>query len=102
MKRKEVKEVLASQKDIQAAIEKLGTGQAIKYQLAETFGGDIAYVELNTTGKGGKYVLSFEGRKDFKIDGKPSGQKRVFITHSNAKFLGRWLNQRFADDKVPA
>ncbi len=93
--------MIVTMNDVQAAIEKLGKGQALKYQLVETFGGDIACIELNESGKGGKYVLSFEPRADFKPDGKRSGSKREFIKHSSAKFLARWITQRFGNDEIP-
>ncbi|MFH1639767.1 MAG: hypothetical protein ABIB93_05600, partial [Chloroflexota bacterium] len=86
--------MLVNVENIEAAIEKLGDGQVLKYQLHETFGADIVYVELNTTGKGGKYILSCERREDDRVDGKPSGNKREHVKHNSAHFLAKWISQR--------
>jgi len=93
--------VLVTRANILKAIQGLTEGQVLKYQLHETFGADIVYVELNTTGKGGKYVLSLERREGDTPEGKPTGVKREHIKHNNANFLAGWIRTRFGDDQIP-
>ena len=78
----------AATNDVKAAIEKLGSGQSATYKLAETFGGELAVVQLNPE-SGKKYIMTLEQTQA----GKPTGKKRVFMKHDSPTFIAKWINQ---------
>jgi hypothetical protein len=82
----------AERKDIEAAIAKLSDGKDIVYKLSETFGGEFVHVVLNQEGKG-KYAIVLEKQ----TDGKPTGQKSVFLTTDSASFVAKWCNNMWAE-----
>jgi hypothetical protein len=82
----------AERKDIESAVNKLTDGKELTYKLPETFGGEFVHIALNKEGKG-KYIIILE-KED---DGKPNGQRSVFLTTDSASFCAKWCNNMWAE-----
>ena len=74
-------------------IEQLGPGESLTYQVGETYGGDLAIVDLNPQypDKGQKkYRMSTEPL----VDGKPSGKRTSLLYSDNSKKIASWFIER--------
>lgn len=74
-------------------IEQLSPGESLTYRVGETFGGDLAIVDLNPQypDKGEKkYRMSTEKL----VDGKPSGKRKPLWYYDNSKMLASWFIER--------
>ena len=73
-------------------IEQLAPGEVLKYRFPETFGGNLAVIELNPQypQKGHKYILS----SDKLIDDKPTDRKSRLFDYDNPKGLASWVIER--------
>ena len=78
----------AEKKEIEATVQALSDGQAAKYQLPQTFGGEVCWIELNRSGKGKKYNLYLEKV----VDGQPCGKKVLQFDSDKPKELASWVN----------
>lgn len=72
-------------------IEGLASGQSLNYKLAgEVMGGALAIVELNTSGKGKKYMLCGEKY----VNGQRSGKKYEIFSSDKSKDIADWIASR--------
>lgn len=74
-------------------IEQLGPGQSLSYKLPETWGGDLAVIELNPRypeKRQKKYILS----TDQIVKGEAAGKKSLLFSLDNPRFIARWVVER--------
>ena len=75
-------------------IERLGLGQTVSYRLPETFGGELAVIELNQQylyqKKARKYILSMEKV----VGGKAAGKKSLLFASNNPMHIASWILDR--------
>lgn len=83
---------LSPKEQLTGKISQLAPGESVVYTLADTFGGGLAIVELNTKfpGNGKKYVMVMETL----VNGQPSGKKNVLWDSGNPKDMANWILDR--------
>ena len=91
---------LSPREILRQQIEQLAPGGVIKYKFPETFGGNLAVIELNPQypQKGHKYILSSEKL----IDDKPTGTKSRLFDYDNPKGLANWVMERMGQPFIVA
>lgn len=86
----------ATKTEIQAAVEKLESGQKVSYKLAETFGGEVVDIEHNP---------DYPGPKQHQynvwiypvLDGKPTGTKRIQYASNKLDDMVWFVSQNWGE-----
>jgi hypothetical protein len=86
---------LSPRDTIRQKIEQLTAGEVLRYKFPETFGGNLAVIELNPRypQKGHKYILSTEKL----VGGKPAGKKSQLFDSNNPSGLASWIMERMGE-----
>ena len=81
-------------------IEQLTAGEVLRYKFPETFGGNLAVIELNPRypQKGHKYILS----TDRLAGGKPADKKSQLFDSNNPGALANWVMERMGEPFIVA
>ena len=83
----------AGRKEIMKRIEKLQTGELLRFQLSPTYGGQIVILELNPSYPGNrekKYLLRLGDTEERALEGE------AFYSSDKAKNLAVWVAERSA------
>jgi hypothetical protein len=86
---------LSPRDNMRQQIEQLTAGQVVRYKFPETFGGNLAVIELNPRypQKGHKYILSTEKL----VGGKSAGKKSQLFDSNNPGALAGWVLERMGE-----